>query len=191
MARRKLVQWCKRLEPKVARQFERPWLRWAGPWLTRHDALAFRRRPLAVGVAVGMLSGLIPGPAKAVVALLLCSMLRGNAIAAVATTFYINPLTIVPAYLLAYRLGLFLLPGATPTALSPTIDLTSVEGMMALGPWILDMGWPLLLGLFVMGFWLAANAYWLVNYLWLRPVVARAKRIRAGRSHRASVDSNS
>ena len=80
MARRKLVQWCRRLEPKVARQFERPWLRWAGPWLTRHDALAFRRRPLAVGVSVGMLSGLIPGPAKAVVALLLCSMLRGNAI---------------------------------------------------------------------------------------------------------------
>jgi uncharacterized protein len=97
MARRRMVQWCKKLEPKVARQFQRPWLRWAEPWLTRHDALAFRRRPLAVGVAIGMLSGLIPGPAKALVALVLCTLFRGNAIAAVATTFYINPITIVPA----------------------------------------------------------------------------------------------
>jgi len=29
--------------------------------------------------------------------------------------------------------------------------------------------------------WFAINGYWLTNYLWLRPVVARAKRMKARR----------
>ncbi len=179
------MRWFRGLEPKVIRQFERPWLQWAGPWLIGHGALTFRRRPLALGVAIGMFCGLIPGPLKMLAALWVSTILRGNAIAAMATTTYINPFTIVPVYLLAYRLGGHLLPRHSQVISMPAIDLSNLNGMMSLGTWVLSMGWPLLLGLLVLGTWLSINAYWLINYLWLRPVRARAKRMRLARSSRS------
>jgi uncharacterized protein len=184
MARRALIRWCRHLEPKVIRQFQRPWLRWAGAWLIVHGALDFRRRPLALGVAIGVFCGLIPGPLKLLAALWVSTILRGNAIAAMAATSYINPLTIVPAYLLAYRIGSHLLPGRAAALSVPAIEWGSVSSMMNLGHWVMSMGWPLLLGLLVLGSWLSINAYWLVNYLWLRPVRARAKRMRSTQSSR-------
>jgi uncharacterized protein len=181
----RLKRWFRSLEPRVLAEFDRPWLRWAKPWLDQHDVLAFNRRPLARGVAIGLFCGLIPGPLQVICTLLLCSIFRGNAIAGVATTFYTNPLTIIPLYIAAFHIGDRLLPGTY--SLQPFSGVTdgaafgSSAWITAVIDWMQALGWPLAVGLPAMGLWFALNGYWLVNYLWLRPVVARARRMRARR----------
>lgn len=171
--------WLRQLEPRVLASFNSPLLRRMRPWLDRHDVLSFTREPLARGVAIGMLCGLIPGPLQIVGSLVLCAWLRGNVIAAALATIYTNPLTIVPLYWLAFQVGALLLPGQQ--AISPFVvpqgDLT--QWLTGLGAWMTALGWPLLLGLPMLGLLLAANAYALIQLFFLIPVHKRAKRMRA------------
>lgn len=182
----RIKRWFRSLEPRVLAEFDRPILAWAKPWLDRHNLLAFTRRPLARGVAIGLLCGLIPGPFQVAATVLACSFFRANVVAGVVATFYTNPVTIVPLYIAAFHIGDRLIPGVHP--LPPFVDIGFGDPgwVGALADWIQALGWPLVLGLPVMGLWFAVNGYWLTNYLWLRPVVARAKRIKALRLRRAS-----
>jgi len=183
-------RWLRSLEPRVLSELDRPWLAWSKPWLDRHDLFSFTRRPLAMGVAVGLFCGLIPGPLQVAATIVACSLLRGNIVAGVVTTFYTNPLTIVPLYIAAFHIGDRLLPGkyALQPFKSATADTSfgSAEWFSALIDWMQSLGWPLAVGLPVMALWFAINGWWLVNYLWLRPVVARARRMRAGRKARVT-----
>lgn len=156
-------------------------LRGMRPWLDRHDVFCFNREPLARGVAIGMLCGLIPGPLQVLGSLAMCAWLRGNAIAAAIATLYTNPLTIVPLYWLSFQIGAFLIPGqqAMPPFVAPQGDLS--QWAAGLGEWMTALGWPLLLGLPVLAILLAANAYALVQIFFLIPVIRRAKRMRLGR----------
>lgn len=171
--------WLRHLEPRVLACLDNPWLSRFRPWLERQDVFSFTREPLARGVAIGMLCGLIPGPLQILGALVLCVWLRGNVIAAALATAYTNPLTIVPLYWLAFQLGALLLPGAQtmPPFVVPQGDFT--QWLAGLGAWMTALGWPLLLGLPLLGLLLAANAYALVQLFFLIPVHKRAKRMRA------------
>jgi len=155
-----------------------PWLRRTRPWLDRHDVFSFTREPLARGVAIGMLCGLIPGPLQVLASLGLCAWLRGNAIAAALATAYTNPLTIVPLYWVAFQIGAFLLPGQR--TMPPFVAPEGGMGAWAvgLGEWMTALGWPLLLGLPVLAIVLAANAYALVQVFFLTPVIRRGRRMR-------------
>ena len=62
------------------------------------------RQSVAGGVAVGMFSGLVPGPLQMLSAALLAIPLRVNLPVALATTLYTNPFTIGPLYVLALSL---------------------------------------------------------------------------------------
>lgn len=170
--------WLRHLEPRVLDSLNNPWLRRWRPWLERHDVFCFTREPLARGIAIGVLCGLIPGPLQIVGSMALCAWLRGNAIAAALATMYTNPLTIVPLYWLAFQLGALLLPGqqVMPLFSLPAGDVT--QWISGLGAWVSALGWPLLLGLPLLGALLAANAYALVQLFFLTPVIRRAKRIR-------------
>ena len=174
----KIKRWFRSLEPRVLQELDRPSLAWAKPWLDRHDLFSFTRRPLAMGVAVGLLCGLIPGPLQIAGTIVVCSLLRGNIVAGVITTFYTNPITIVPLYIAAFKIGALLIPGTHE--LQPFGDATfgTTAWFSALTDWVQSLGWPLAIGLPVMGLWFAVNGYWLVNYLWLRPVRARWLRMR-------------
>ncbi|RZJ11454.1 MAG: DUF2062 domain-containing protein, partial [Haliea sp.] len=70
--------WLRHLEPRVLDRLNNSWLRGTRPWLDRHDVLSFTREPLARGVAIGMLCGLIPGPLQVLGSLGMCAWLRGN-----------------------------------------------------------------------------------------------------------------
>ena len=161
-------------------------LAWAKPWIDRHDLLSFTRRPLARGVAIGLFCGLIPGPLQVVATLVVCSFCRGNIVAGVVATFYTNPLTIVPLYIAAFHLGDRLIPGVHVMPAFAEIGFGSPGWVSALSDWVQALGWPLVVGLPVMGAWFAINGYWLISHLWLRPVVARAKRMKALRASRAN-----
>lgn len=171
----RIRRWLRRLEPRVLSELDRPALAWAKPWLDRHELFSFTRRPLARGLAIGLLCGLIPGPLQVATTIMLCSVLRANVVFGVATTFYTNPLTIVPLYALAFQIGGALLPGEQSM---PVFDRTAAaEGwLLALGDWVSGLGWPLLVGLPVMGCWFAVSGYLLFTWWWLRPVRARLRR---------------
>ncbi len=178
----KIKRWFRSLEPRVLAELDRPWLAWAKPWLDRRDLFAFNRRPLAMGVAVGLFCGLIPGPLQVAATIMCCSVLRANVVAGVVATFYTNPLTIIPLYIAAFYIGEHLLPGSYTLPAFADATIGSAEWIRAMYAWVQSLGWPIVVGLPVMALGFAVNGYWLVNYLWLRPVVARYKRMQRRRA---------
>lgn len=178
----RLRLWMRGLEPRLLNSLNSPMLQAARPWLDRHDVCSFNRRPLARGVAIGAFCGLIPGPLQIPSTLALCAWWRGNAIAGAITTFYTNPLTIVPLYMLGFQIGALLLPG-TQDLPSMSAAMANGSGLMqGLAEWVQALGWPLLVGLPVLGLVLAALGYAVVQTLWLLPVLGRLHRLR---QHRA------
>src|SRR4029077_9532575 len=69
-----------------------------GTWLHHPNLWHLNRRSVAGGFAIGMFAGLVPGPLQMLTAALLAIPLRMNLPVALITTFYTNPLTIVPLY---------------------------------------------------------------------------------------------
>jgi uncharacterized protein len=174
----KVRSWLRALEPKVLSEFDRPGLAWAKPWIDSHDVFSFTRNPMARGLAVGLFCGLIPGPLQILASMLFCALWRGNVIAAAVATIYTNPLTIVPLYALAFQVGSWVIPGSQ--SLPPWNG--EVGTFTALVEWIKAMGWPLIVGLPTMGLFFASWGYAVVQILWLRPVIARARRMHARRA---------
>ena len=81
---------------------ENRWIAKFGTLLHHPNLWHLNRDSVAGAVAIGLFAGLIPGPLQMLVALLLSILLRRNLPVALLVTFYTNPFTIVPLYLLAY-----------------------------------------------------------------------------------------
>lgn len=127
------------------------------------------RRSAAGGVAVGLFCGLIPGPLQMLGAAVACLVLRVNLPVAVVATLYTNPFTIVPLYLLAYKIGSFALgaSGGTPAAPPPDWDWTALMASAeAIGRWMMGLGAPLAVGVFLLASLLAALGYFAVRIAW-------------------------
>ena len=133
-----------------------------------HPALwHLNRRSVAGGVAAGLFCGLIPGPLQMFGSALCALALRINLPVALATTFYTNPFTIVPLYLLAYKLGTLVIPGpagALPPA--PVLSGDVAASFASLADWAGALGTPLLVGLPLLAALLAAAGYVLVRVAW-------------------------
>jgi uncharacterized protein (DUF2062 family) len=172
-----LRHWLRNLEPRVLAHMNGPLLQRMRPWLDRREVFNFNRRPLALGVAIGMFCGLIPGPLQVPATLAVCAWLRGNAIAGALATCYTNPLTIVPLYLLAFQVGQWVLPGTQTLPPLPTMGHGAADWMQGLLAWAQAMGWPLLVGLPLLGGALALLAYGAMQALWLSPAIRRSWRI--------------
>ncbi|HEX7054036.1 MAG TPA: DUF2062 domain-containing protein [Burkholderiales bacterium] len=163
----------------------RPWLAPFRRWLGHPNLWHLNRRSVAGAVAIGLFAGLVPGPLQMVVALLLAVPLRRNVPVALALTFYTNPFTIVPLYLLAYGYGRLLLPGAGNGEVVPfEWDWSDFYGSLeALWHWMLGLGPPLLVGLVALAVTLALLGYFAVDLFW-RAYVAASWRKRALRRAR-------
>ncbi|MGE0106612.1 MAG: DUF2062 domain-containing protein, partial [Thiomonas sp.] len=101
MARR----WAKLLVRKFEVMQSSPWLRPFAKYIAHPALWSLNRRSVALAVAAGMIGGLIPGPFQMLTAGILAVMVRCNFPIALVVTLYSNPLTIVPLYLVAYKLG--------------------------------------------------------------------------------------
>ena len=151
-----------------------------------HPALwHLNRRSAAGGVAVGMFCGLIPGPLQMLGAGVAAVLFRVNLPTALLTTLYTNPVTIVPLYLVAYKIGSLVLgaTGGKPPAPPPDWNWSAqMESVRALADWALGLGAPLALGVFLLACLLAAAGYVLVRVLWnihlRRAWIARRQRRR-------------
>ena len=172
--------------PDAATVREHPWIGRFGSLLHHPNLWHLNRSSVAGGVAIGLFSGLVPGPLQMLTALLLAVPLKKNLPVALLTTLYTNPFTIVPLYVVAYAYGRLLVgssAGGIPLA-HFEMDWTDWIGSAhALLDWMLALGKPLAVGLPALALTLAALGYFSVQIGW-RAYVILAWRARARRRRR-------
>lgn len=134
-------------------------------------------------MAIGLFCGLIPGPLQAVAAIGSCLVFRAHVPVAVLTTFYTNPLTIVPLYVVAYEIGRLFFPGA---ATAHKLSLPESSGLLDWFPaffaWIAGLGKPLALGLVLLASGLACIGFVAVRLAWRWHAVRAWRRRSAARA---------
>ncbi|MDH4095960.1 MAG: DUF2062 domain-containing protein [Betaproteobacteria bacterium] len=144
------------------------------------------RDSVAGAVAIGLFSGLVPGPLQMLTALVLAVPLHRNLPVALLMTLYTNPFTIVPLYLLAYGYGSLLLGGGEDRAHIVPFEMdwgNLFDSMGRLFDWTVALGAPLAVGLVALGLTLAALGYLAVQFGW-RAYVMLAWRARAKKRRR-------
>jgi uncharacterized protein len=143
-----------------------------GPWMQHPNLWSLNRHSVAGGVAVGLFSGLVPGPLQMLCAALLAIPLKVNLPIALALTLYTNPVTIGPLYFIAYQIGKLVVPGDGSISAAPIFDWLHfgvwVDEFLL---WMLSMGKPLMVGLVVMALGLACLGYVAVQIAWRIHVV--------------------
>ncbi|ASK27851.1 DUF2062 domain-containing protein [Neisseria chenwenguii] len=142
--------------------------RWSKPFAPLFDKPYFwtlNRRQAAVSVAVGMFCGLMPGPTQMLTALVVAYFLRTNLPVAVFTTLYTNPLTYMPLYYAAYKLGSLVL-GIQAADKLEFPEWSSAQFFSDLGAWLLGAGKPLLVGVPLLGTILAVAGYFAALLIW-------------------------
>ena len=145
--------------------------RWLAPFentLLHPRLWHLNRRSAAGAVAAGLFCGLIPGPLQILGATICAVIFRVNLPLAMLTTFYTNPLTIVPLYIVAYNIGQRTLPGEHRSFVAPPEPGESglIAWMHALSDWMIGLGAPLALGLVLLAAGLALAGYVLVRVTW-------------------------
>ena len=155
-----------------------------GGFLRHHNLWHLNRHSVAGGVAVGMFSGLVPGPLQMLSAALLAIPLRVNLPVALATTLYTNPFTIGPLYVLAYFIGKLIISGEGKVLSPPPEFVWSQLGdsLQAFLRWSMSMGTPLAVGLLALALCLAALGYACVQIGWRAHVIYAWRKRRLARS---------
>ncbi|MGQ0510624.1 MAG: DUF2062 domain-containing protein [Betaproteobacteria bacterium] len=159
-----------------------------GSLLSHPNLWHLNRDSVAGAVAIGLFSGLVPGPLQMLSALLLAIPLRRNLPVALLVTFYTNPFTIVPLYLLAYGYGSLLLGlnHAPPQHEPFVMDWADWAGSFhALVDWAAALGLPLVVGLVALALTLAALGFAVVQIgwrVWVRLAWRARRRRRNGQA---------
>jgi uncharacterized protein (DUF2062 family) len=154
---------------------EHRFIRIFGPVLHHPNLWHLNRASVAGGVAVGAFTGMIPGPIQMISAALLAILFRVNLPVAVATTWYTNPVTGVPIYYAAYRIGALITgSGGGPM---PNLDYdrdtgSILDAIPAFLQWMGALGEPFLVGVLVLASALSVAGYFLVRLGWRIYVLA-------------------
>jgi uncharacterized protein (DUF2062 family) len=145
-----------------------------GHWLLRHFGerlldprlWALHRRGITGAFGVGLAICFIPLPVHLLVAIVIAIVWRLNVPAIYGTTLLVNPLTMVPIYYLAYRVGAALLRVA-PQSFSFRLSWTWLES--GLGP----LWQPFLLGCVACALVLGVLGWASLELLWRWRVTSR------------------
>ena len=127
------------------------------------------RRSVCGGLWLGIFFGLLPIPGQTAVAVLAAFLLRVNVPVAAITVWISNPLTFVPIFYLAYRLGAAMMN-------IPTEALPAEFTMAWLGDELALRWKPLILGSLIMGLSIASSVYLLVSGAWHVSTISRYRR---------------
>ncbi len=169
----------RRYLPDAASIRSNRWLAWLGVLLDQPALWRLNRDSVAGAVAIGLFSGLVPGPLQMLSAAFLAIPLKKNLPVALLVTLYTNPLTIVPLYVLAYGYGRAIVGGNHSEKIEPySWDWTRfIDSTVGLFDWMLSLGKPLAVGLPALALTLALVGYFVVQVGW-RAYVRSAWRAR-------------
>lgn len=162
--------------------------RWMQPVLGHPRLWHLHRRSVALGISIGLVTGLVPAPVQMLLAVVIAIPLRANVPAAAAATWYTNPLTFIPLYLLAYQIGQLVTGDNTPAAIPPEMQWT-LAGMADAVPqmlkWMEAAGTTLLVGLgiqsvvFALGGYVVTMAAWRITVIWAWRNRAKVRLLRS------------
>lgn len=159
--------WLKKYLPSATDVNSNRALRIFGRLLSRPSLWHLNRHGVARGVAIGLVTGLIPGPFQILGAAALAIVLRANLAVAALTTFYTNPITFVPLYILAYKIGAFATGTTAPPPAIGEFKALGILSMLKQGVlWIYSLGDTLLIGLAIQSSLFAVVGYFAVQLGW-------------------------
>ena len=120
---------------------------------------ATSRRSVCGGLWIGLFFGLLPIPGQTALAIVVALLARVNVPVAAITVWISNPLTFVPIFYFAYRIGTILLDMPTePMPVEFTMDWLSAELAMRAK--------PLFYGSFIIAVSVASTAYLALTAIW-------------------------
>jgi uncharacterized protein (DUF2062 family) len=166
--------------PKPESILENRYLNWLKPWLGHPRLWHMHRGSVSLGLAIGAVTGLIPGPVQILLAVIIAIPLRANVLAAAAGTFVTNPLTFIPLYMLAFSMGTLITGEKLARLAPPDLNISWTEPWMlvpAMFNWFVSLGPTLLVGLAMLGVLLVVLIYFGTRVIW-RIVVTRMWRTR-------------
>ena len=163
MPRRFFTRFSKRYRMKK----DHPWYLRPFDYVLAHPVyFSATRRGVGGGLWLGLFIGLLPIPGQTILAVLGALALRVNVPVAAIAIWISNPITFVPIFYLAYKIGAALL--------NIPIEAVPTEPGMS---WITDeiaLRWkPLLYGSLIMAISVASTAYLLFSFVWHVSTVQR------------------
>ncbi|MCA1662573.1 MAG: DUF2062 domain-containing protein [Novosphingobium sp.] len=150
----------------------------------RSELWRFTRRSVPRGVALGILVGVIVPVAQILFAALLCLSVRANVPVAALTTFITNPVTTPLIWVLAYKVGSWLLQVDAMTVVAPVnaaMELSEFDDMLT---WLTGATLVTAFGLVVVAVIAAAAGYLATSFGW-RWWIARKRRVRLAHARAA------
>ena len=169
----------RRFFTQISRQYrqkqDHPWYLKPFDYVLAHPAyFSATRRSVSSALWLGLFTGLFPIPGQTMIAVLGAVALRVNVPIAAIAVWISNPLTFVPIFYLAYRLGAVILN--IPAEPFPD-DVT----MAWVGEELAEIWKPLFYGSFIIASSVASTTYVIVNLIWQ---VMTRKRYRLRRQNR-------
>ena len=155
----------------------------------RSELWRFTRRSVPRGVALGMLVGIIVPFAQILFASLLCLSVRANVPVAALTTFVTNPFTTPFIWVIAYKVGAWLLRVDAMTVVAPVNQAMEHSQFDDMLTWLTGATLVTAFGLVVVAVVAAAVSYLATSFGWRwwiarkrRARLAQARELRAARA---------
>jgi uncharacterized protein len=153
----------------IANKLRNSWyFRALGPRITDQRLWGVNRRAITTAVGAGVAISFIPLPIHLFLGLLVVMVWHLNVPAMVATLTILNPLTVVPVYYAAYRVGALLL-GVTPSQFTFELSWNWLQSGLG-GIWK-----PFLVGCLVCSVVGGYLAYLLLELAWRQNIVSRLR----------------
>lgn len=154
--------------------------RWIRPFanrVLRSELWRFTRRSVPRGVALGMLIGIIIPLGQILFAALLSLSVRANVPVAALTTFVTNPLTTPLLWIVAYKVGSWLLHVDAMTVVAPVNTAIEHTELQQVLQWLTGATLVTAFGLVVIAVVAASISYVATSFIW-RWWVGHKRRVR-------------
>lgn len=173
----RIANWTRRNMPTREQMEQSRWIRPFANRVLRSELWRFTRRSVPRGVALGMLVGIIVPFAQILFAALLSLSVKANVPVAAMTTFITNPFTTPLLWIVAYKVGSWLLQVDAMTVIAPVNNAIEHTQLQDALQWLTGATLVTAFGLVVIAIIASAVSYLVTSFGW-RWWVAHKRRVR-------------